>query len=905
MGKDSSILVKLLKILGKHSFLIGMILFSIAYLIPRLFYWIYLPLPGVDSDSLTYWRVVYEMYEGGVPLFYVRTPLYPLFLGLITSLFDTAMPVVVIQMLFTYFTHAVLLKTIFKHYKHLFWPFLFVVMSLVFMDFSMRYDTNNLAESFYISGFIWYFIFSIEGFNQLNKSKYWLITSSIAGLIILLRPSALFLLPLQFLVSIYLWRRVNRKLFFAPLVPSFIIILSLSTYNYFSLDRFSISPWGDLNMVSCSLGYIEPKEENSETMNYAIEWANNQLTEEEHLAIENSWDIDTLHDVFKKAYHLNSYFSLKLLEHDPDIEIGKILKEIGKVSNEAIADNKLYYLKFIYMTTYKHFEYWGNQNYSFYSGILELYNEWLSPDFYPNRTLDRGIYSDGPIDTSIMKFALKDYYGGVSDFEENNQRMKSNILFRLYDWFNYKIVISVFKSYLWIFLFFIVLIYVLIQFIKREANDDQLAFILFLGALYLGGLVLASLVEVPLKRYVVPMEFTVYFIVILGIQYWLKAKKNPSEEGLLHVVFVLANNTEAPYFNWFAERAEKEPNVKITFICMFEEKPKMIEHVAAFGWNCEYIHYDEVNRKTDMISAFIKIYFLLRRLGPDVVHTHLFDDSLPALMAARLTSIPLRVITKGDTGFHYNYAPKWIPFDILNNANATHIVSISDQNKSLIEKVEEPSSDKLIRIHHGIPLDELTDQNEAAKSELISRFDLEGFKLIGNVSRLIKWKGQQLIIDVAERLLKERQDVKFILAGTGPDEEELRTSIQEKGLENHVYLAGWVDRSLMPSFYGLMDIYCHTATKEPFGFVIAEALANGTPVLSTDTGVAKDVIINGQNGYLYAEGDEEALYNCLKELLSKDSETISQNAKKVAKEQLDFEIMFNNYFDLYRKDLKY
>jgi len=120
-----------------------------------------------------------------------------------------------------------------------------------------------------------------------------------------------------------------------------------------------------------------------------------------------------------------------------------------------------------------------------------------------------------------------------------------------------------------------------------------------------------------------------------------------------------------------------------------------------------------------------------------------------------------------------------------------------------------------------------------------------------------------------------------------------------------LYLAGWVDRSLMPSFYGLMDIYCHTATKEPFGFVIAEALANGTPVLSTDTGVAKDVIINGQNGYLYAEGDEEALYNCLKELLSKDSETISQNAKKVAKEQLDFEIMFNNYFDLYRKDLKY
>jgi glycosyltransferase involved in cell wall biosynthesis len=371
----------------------------------------------------------------------------------------------------------------------------------------------------------------------------------------------------------------------------------------------------------------------------------------------------------------------------------------------------------------------------------------------------------------------------------------------------------------------------------------------------------------------------------------------------IHVVFVLANNSNAPYFNWFAKRAAKEKGIKMSFVCMFPDTPDMVKDVEQYGWNCYHINYDDKNRRKDMVVAFFSLYRLFKKLKPDVVSSHLFDDSVPSLFAAKLAGVPVRAITKGDTGFHYYNAPKWIAFDKFNNYNSTHIIAISQQNKSLIEMIESPPYEKIHMIHHGIPIDEITNQDKLLKDDILERYNLKGFKLVGNVSRLIPWKGQEIIIDVAERIIKNRKDVKFVLVGEGPDKDRLMSIIKSKSLQNHVILAGWIDRDAIPSFYGLIDIYCHTATKEPFGFVIAEALANGTPVISANTGVASDVIINGTNGYIVEEGDIEAFYNGLSDCLNRDLRIIGNNAKQTAKNYLDFELMYKNYFNLFKSAL--
>ena len=141
----------------------------------------------------------------------------------------------------------------------------------------------------------------------------------------------------------------------------------------------------------------------------------------------------------------------------------------------------------------------------------------------------------------------------------------------------------------------------------------------------------------------------------------------------MHIIFVISNESSVPYFKWFAQQAVQQKKHKFTFVTLYTEKPQMIEDVGKFGWDCHWFKFDHHKRKRGMIRTFFQLYRLFKKLKPDVVHTHLFDDSFPGLMAARLAGIKKRVVTKQDTTFHYYYAPNWVIADKINNKNATHI----------------------------------------------------------------------------------------------------------------------------------------------------------------------------------------------------------------------------------------
>ena len=111
----------------------------------------------------------------------------------------------------------------------------------------------------------------------------------------------------------------------------------------------------------------------------------------------------------------------------------------------------------------------------------------------------------------------------------------------------------------------------------------------------------------------------------------------------MHVVHVIANNSSVPYLTWFVERLSKYPDVKFTFIVMYPERPLMVDEMKAYGCNVYWVKFDSASRKSGMISAFFKLYKLFKALKPDVVNAHLFDDSLPALLAARFAGIKRRI----------------------------------------------------------------------------------------------------------------------------------------------------------------------------------------------------------------------------------------------------------------------
>jgi glycosyltransferase involved in cell wall biosynthesis len=377
----------------------------------------------------------------------------------------------------------------------------------------------------------------------------------------------------------------------------------------------------------------------------------------------------------------------------------------------------------------------------------------------------------------------------------------------------------------------------------------------------------------------------------------MKSKKH-------HIVFLMANNGSVPYFLWFAEKAMNNSNYKFTFILLHNSKPIMIEEMKKFNCECYWIPFSNHSRKISILKAIPKLIKLFKKISPDIVHSHLFDDTLPSIIAAKIVGIKHRVVTKQDTAFHWYYAPKAVKFDKLINKLATNLIAVSEECKTFIIEKEKALPEKITMIHHGIPLDKLSHAREEFKTELIKKFNLQNKIVIGTVARLIEWKGHKLLLEVLKKLVVKYPNIVFLFTGEGELKDEIIALIKKNNLENNIILTGWIDREQIPSLYAIMDIYIHAAKYEPFGFVIAEAMLNGAPILSTKTGSALDAIQQKKNGYLVEYDDVDGFVDGVIFLINNDKREIGLRGKETATKMYSFDNMWKSYTELYKKCLE-
>ena len=363
----------------------------------------------------------------------------------------------------------------------------------------------------------------------------------------------------------------------------------------------------------------------------------------------------------------------------------------------------------------------------------------------------------------------------------------------------------------------------------------------------------------------------------------------------------MANSSSSPYFTRFAKRANEAPDLEFTFVALFPEKPKMVDELQELGCRCEWVQYDGGRRKSESLRAAFRLFRLFRERRPDIVHTHLFDDSLPGLLAARLAGVKTRIITKLDAGFHYLYAPRYIALDRFNNWNATTIVTVSGENRRFVLEMEDADSRKITLIHQGVPPQEVTSRSPRIRAELLRRFALEGRKLVLVVARFVDMKGYPEIISAAAVVTRQHPDVKFVCVGSGGDMERVSRDISRAGLQEFITLSDEISREELNDLFGLASVYLHAAISEPFGYTIAEAMLNEVPVVSTAVGAAKDSIRHAANGYLVEPQDADGLAAGICFMLANDTKAIVALARQTAERMFTMDAMWYGHTDLYRK----
>ncbi|NNE90528.1 MAG: glycosyltransferase [Verrucomicrobiales bacterium] len=163
--------------------------------------------------------------------------------------------------------------------------------------------------------------------------------------------------------------------------------------------------------------------------------------------------------------------------------------------------------------------------------------------------------------------------------------------------------------------------------------------------------------------------------------------------------------------------------------------------------------------------------------------------------------------------------------------------------------------------------------------------------------RLIPKKGLFTTLKALPKVVDRWPDLKFVLAGTGPDEERFREAVADAGLENNVELLGWVDQDRLRAEFARAHAFLHpselTETEDQEGVpnAMVEAMAAGLPILATTHGGIPEAVEHDQDGFLVPEKDHEALADAILKLLDSPDTLarFSQQAHDSVTEKFGFE----------------
>ncbi len=314
---------------------------------------------------------------------------------------------------------------------------------------------------------------------------------------------------------------------------------------------------------------------------------------------------------------------------------------------------------------------------------------------------------------------------------------------------------------------------------------------------------------------------------------------------------------------------------------------------------------NEHSLKLKDLKALLKIYLIIKKYKPDIVHTHTAKAGLIGRIAAHLALTPKIIHTYHGHVLHgYFSKPKTYLLRLMEKFLALitdSLIVVSDKIKTeLINyKISKPAKFNIIKL--GFNLNPFLN-NHHLKNKLKENLELPyDSNLIGIVGRMVPIKNHKLFIEAASQIIAKKENTYFLIVGDGPLRKSIENLTYKLNINKNTFFTGW--RNDLPLIYASLDILVCSSDNEGTSVSVIEAMASGCPVVTTSVGGHPDIIDEGNNGYLIEPQNTDTLANKILEILNNPNKSLrlGENARTDAKNNFSYDRLINDVQKHYKK----
>jgi glycosyltransferase involved in cell wall biosynthesis len=285
---------------------------------------------------------------------------------------------------------------------------------------------------------------------------------------------------------------------------------------------------------------------------------------------------------------------------------------------------------------------------------------------------------------------------------------------------------------------------------------------------------------------------------------------------------------------------------------------------------------------------------LVREFRPAVLHSYLFSANWRSLSVGRVAGVPLVVTSVRNVDIHTKK---------IFTLGERFFAGLNDCVIANAEAVREYVSDK-----HGIPRSKMhVIHNGVAMERVRPRREASGYAteagVVGMIASLSVKKRHETFLRAARLVLESLPDTRFVVVGEGPLRQELESRAKELGISDAVCFRGSTED--VGRILAAIDVSVLTSVKEGCSNVILESMAAALPLVVTDAGGNRELVLDEVTGFIVPIDDAEAVAERIVRLLS-DADLrrrMGEEGLKRVRERFSVRRMVDNTASFYMETL--